>query len=121
MKPGSSIRPETRRTIAVTLLSVGLASALTIVLTAPADPGPDGTGPTDSKRFLREMEVFGGKANLLASEARLGLEGLFQGRALGGTVAVLTLAAVFLFWLATVPLPPGGGGGEGPGPGASPP
>ena len=95
------------KNLVAAILTVGLGSAVAIYLSAPSSPaGPLGPDPNDSKRYLRDMEVYGGKANLLASQFREWLGSLFQGRSLAFTVAVLTvLLALAVWWLAT-PLPP---------------
>ena len=96
-----------RRFIAAAILAAGLGSALVIYLTAtPAPPNPFGYEPEDTKRYLREMEVYGGKANVLASEFRKWFESLWHGRQLAVTVICLTLLLLFLFLFASTPLPP---------------
>jgi len=96
-----------RRLIAVAILLAGLGSALVIYFTAtPAAPNPLGYEPEDTKRYLREMEVYGGKANVLASEFRKWFESLWQGRQLAVTVVCLTLLLLFFFLFASTPLPP---------------
>jgi predicted MFS family arabinose efflux permease len=52
------------------------------------------------------MAVYGGEANVLAAELREWLGRLWHGRRLAGTLAVLTLVVLFVFWVATTPLPP---------------
>lgn len=62
-----------RRAGALAILFVGLASSLAIYLTAkPPAPNPLGYEPEDSKQYLRNMEVYGGRSNLIASELREG-------------------------------------------------
>jgi hypothetical protein len=116
------------RLVSAAILIVGLVSAIVIyygAVQAPADPLGD---PEDSKKYLHDMELYGGKANLLATEARDWLHGLWHGRRLAFTVAVLAGLAAAGFRLAAIPLPPlddepddGGGsdasgeGGEGGG------
>jgi hypothetical protein len=52
----------------------------------------------NTKTYEYQMEVYGGKANLLATEVHDSLAGLFQGRQLPVTVAVLSvIVAVMLF------------------------
>jgi hypothetical protein len=96
-----------RRLIAGAILFAGLGSALVIFLTAtPAPANPLGYEPEDTKKYLREMEVYGGKANVLASEFRKWFESLWHGRQLAVTVVCLTLILLFLFLFASTPLPP---------------
>jgi hypothetical protein len=54
----------------------------------------DGRRPPDdelpeTKVYLRQQEMYGGQANVLATEIREGFAGLWHGKPLGVTVAVL--------------------------------
>ena len=99
------------------ILMVGFGCALAIYLTASATPdGPLGSDPNDSKRYLRDMEMYGGKANLIASQFREGLAGLFQGRPLAFTVAFLAVLLAFAVWFFGTPLPPDPPPGDRTGP-----
>jgi hypothetical protein len=96
-----------RRLKAIAILVAGLGSALVIFLTATAAPAnPLGYEPEDTKRYIREMEVYGGKANVLASEFRKWFEGLWHGRSLAGTVVFLTLLCLLFYLFVSTPLPP---------------
>lgn len=96
-----------RRFIAIAILVAGLGSALVIYLTAaPVPANPLGYDPEDSKQYLRQMEVYGGKANELASEFRQWFESLWHGRRLAVSVACLTLVFLLFFLVASTPLPP---------------
>lgn len=96
-----------RRLIAGAILLAGLGSALVIYFTAtPAPANPFGYEPEDTKKYLREMEVYGGKANVLASEFRRWFEGFWHGRQLAFTVVCLTLLLLFFFLFVSTPLPP---------------
>jgi len=104
------------RMISVTVLIAGLAAA--IVIYASAVPPPDnplGSEPEDSKQYLRQMELYGGKANLLAAEIRQWFDGLWHGRSLAFTVAVLAALLAAGFRLAAIPLPPLADGDAGSG------
>ncbi len=48
-------------------------------------------GPEDSKKYMRDLELYGGKANVLANEFRLWLVGLWQGKSLAFTIAFITV------------------------------
>jgi len=52
------------------------------------------------------VEVYGGRANVLASDVREWLEGLWQGRALAFTVASLSALLAAVVFIALTPLPP---------------
>jgi len=97
------------------ILATGFAGAVLIWFTAP-DPAanPLGYEFRDSKAYLRNMEMFGGKANLLSAEFREWLTGMFQGRSLAFTVAFLTALLALGIWLFATPVPPAGGGKDGP-------
>ncbi len=51
------------------------------------------------------MEEYGGTANVLASEAREWLQGLWHGRRLAITIACLSLLAAGVAFIALTPLP----------------
>ncbi len=86
------------------ILLAGLASAIWIYRTAENGPRDvlgyeqgNGTvypvGPEDSKKYLRDLELYGGKANVLADEFRRWFIGLWQGKSLAFTVGSI---AVFI-------------------------
>jgi hypothetical protein len=96
-----------RRLVAIAILVTGFGSALVIYVTAtPVPANPLGYDPEDTKQYLREMEVYGGKANVLGSEFRQWFESLWHGRRLAVTVVCLTLTLLLFFWVASTPLPP---------------
>ncbi len=84
--------PQTRlRVVAVAVLIAGLVSAVWIYLAAqPPKPNPLGYEPEDSKQYLREVQMYGGTANLLATELREWIGSLWHGKRLAYTVAVLS-------------------------------
>jgi hypothetical protein len=93
-----------RRLVAAAILLVGAAAALALLLAAGSDTGnPYGSRPEDSKSYLRQMELYGGKANVLASEIREWFNGLWHGRALARTVACLSALLSAVAWVALRP------------------
>jgi hypothetical protein len=87
------------RLIAGSLLAAGYAIALaTFLLIAPGGTNPLGFEPEDSKKYLRDMEVYGGKVNLLASQIRGAWSGLWHGRNLAFTIAALSTLLALAFW-----------------------
>jgi len=81
------------------ILALGLAGALTIYIAAgPQSSDPPGYDPMDNKKYLRELELYGGKANVLFVEFQQWFSGLWHGRPLAGTVAVLSVLLAFAFW-----------------------
>jgi hypothetical protein len=94
------------RLIAGVVLIVGLATAAAIYFTAE-DDAPLSTSyvivldPATSKAYVRDLERFGGKAAVLFDEFNRWLAGRWHGRALGITIAWLSVgAAGLLYWVA---------------------
>ena len=86
---------------------VGFVSAIWIYLTAPAPLGnPLGYEPEDSKQYIRDLERYGGKANVFATELTDWFNGLWHGRRLAFTVACITVLVAGVLLLASIPLPP---------------
>jgi MFS family permease len=84
---------------------VGFASAIWIYLTAGAAPGnPLGYDPEDSKRYLRDLERYGGKANIVAGEITDWFNGLWHGRRLAFIVACVTVIVAGALLLAAIPM-----------------
>ena len=102
-------RDRRRRHLAVAtgILLAGLAAAVVIYVraTATAD-APLEFSPDTSKRYLRDLELYGGTANVLAVEAKTWWDGLWHGTSLAYTVAALALLAALAYAFLTVVLPP---------------
>ena len=96
------------------MLLVGLGGALVIFLTAdPVVEDPLLNDPRGQKKFHRELRMIGGTANLLSAEFQEWFASIWQGQALAGTVAVLTIGATVTFrFIATFPPAPGRKDGE---------
>jgi hypothetical protein len=58
-----------------------------------------------SKKVAHDMEVYGGRANVLADDFREWFAGLWRGRNLAGTVAVLTVLTALVYRFIAAPLP----------------
>ena len=97
--------------IGAIVLLVGLAIAFLIYYTAGNDSRDilgyeQGSGsvyavkPEDSKKYLRDMELYGGKANVLADEFRRWFVGLWHGESLAFTVGCITIFISFVFFYA---------------------
>jgi len=87
------------RQITAGLLAAGLGAAVFIYLSAaPNGPNPLGYEPEDTKKYLRDLELYGGKVNVLATQFMGWWNGLWHGRNLAYTVGWLTLLAALLFW-----------------------
>jgi hypothetical protein len=97
-------------TIAFLVLLFGLCTAVIVYERAANAPtqvlgyeqGEDGTIypilPEDSKKYQRDLKLYGGTANVLADQMRRSITGLFEGKTLGITIGCLTvLTALILF------------------------
>ncbi len=106
--------PEPRRThvrlLTAAILLVGLGTAVAIHRIAqPKAPNPLGYEPEDTKKYLRELERVGGKANVVATQFMRWFDGLWQGQQLATTTAALTLGLAAGFWFVASPPPDGRG------------
>ena len=101
------------RLVSRAILAVGFASAVVIYFVNTAPPA-SGYELEDSKKYLREMEVYGGKANVLAAGFRHWLNGLWHGRSLAFTVAVISVFLALAYRFVATPLPTDVDGDAGP-------
>ena len=102
--PGRRRRPWTpeERLRAATrgIVAVGFLAAVIVYITAgPPPQNPLGYDPLQTKAYRHELEVFGGKANVIVAEFQDWFDGLWHGRQLAWTIAVLSLIAAYLFQL----------------------
>jgi hypothetical protein len=102
--------------ISVIILLVGLGSAVLIYRTAENDSnsvlGYEIIGgqaypimPEDSKMYLRDLQLYSGKAGVFADEFRRWFVGLWYGKSLAFTVAYITLFVSFVVFYAANHLP----------------
>ncbi|HMK75670.1 MAG TPA: hypothetical protein VK568_05755 [Thermodesulfobacteriota bacterium] len=61
--------------------------------------------PEDSKKYQRDLELYGGKANMLMDQLRRGFAGLWHGKSLALTVACLSILISFGVFYAANHLP----------------
>lgn len=104
----SSSNPSTRsfsldtsrfRSIAVLIFFIGMLSSIVIFFTDhPASENFLGYDPTDNKMYLHDLQVFGGKINIIAVEFTRWFYGLWQGKTLSYTVALITVVVASIFW-----------------------
>ena len=97
-------RPRLERIHAITaaIVTVGLGSAAVIYWRAArAISTAIDLEPKDSKKYLRELEYIGGKANILANDLRHWFTGLWQGKTLASTVIWISLIVAVVFWFVT--------------------
>ncbi len=102
--------------ISAIILLVGLGSAIWIYQTAENHASgvlgyEEGGGsvypvmPQDSKKYLRDLELYGGKANVLMDELRRGFVGLWHGKLLAFTVGCISIFVSFGVFYAANHLP----------------
>jgi hypothetical protein len=100
------LSPKRLQLLTRSVLAAGFGAAAVIWVVATAQPeNPLGYDPLETKQFRHDLELYGGKANLLAAEFREWFVGLFQGRTLAYTVAVLTVLLVLVLRFFLTPLP----------------
>ena len=97
--------------IAVVVLVTGLLGSLSVYVTAGSEAGNvlgyDVAGgelhpisPDESKTYRHDLEVYGGKANVLMDKFIRWFDGLWHGKALAFTIASFTALISFSFFLA---------------------
>ena len=92
--------PQARiRAVSRAILVLGFAAAVVIYLTAQPPPA-------NPLGYLHDLEVYGGKANVIAAEFRDWFDSLWHGKRLAFTVAALSVIAAFAFKFFATPLPP---------------
>ncbi len=99
-------RTRTLRILSHAILIAGLLAALVIYRTAAPPPEDPLGNMEDSKQSLRQLEMYGGQANVFAYELRRWFGGLWQGTSLAITVAFLATILAAGCRLAAIPLPP---------------
>jgi hypothetical protein len=78
--------------LALVILAVGLVSAVIIYFTAGEVPENVLVSETeDFKKYVRSLELYGGKANVLAVEFMNWFNGLWRGKSLAYTIGVITI------------------------------
>ena len=84
--------PDQLRWISYVIFGAGILISVVIYVTArPPMEHPFGYNPMNTKIFLRELELYGGKGNILAAEFREWFVGLWQGKNLSYTIAGITV------------------------------
>ncbi len=102
-----------RNAVSMGILLAGFLAACVVYVRAGA-PADQGAAPEDSKQYVREMELYGGKANLLAGELREWLGGLWHGRSLAFTLLALSALVAGAVRFALTPTPREGETGAPP-------
>jgi hypothetical protein len=102
--------------VTAVVLLAGLGSAIFIYLTAEDESESvlryEIVGgyvypirPEDSKKYIHDLELYGGKANVLANEFIGWFVGLWHGKSLAFTVAFITIFISFGFFFFVKHLP----------------
>ncbi len=94
--------------LAAIILFAGLGSSALIYLTTGSGPGNELSGgdiylvrPEDSKMYRHDLEVYGGKANVLMDEFMRWFAGLWRGKQLALTITCITVVMSFaVFYIA---------------------
>jgi hypothetical protein len=94
--------------LAAVILLAGLASSALIYLTAWSGQADELSGgdiylmrPEDSKMYRHDLEVYGGKANVLMDEFMRWFAGLWHGKQLALTITCITVVITFaVFYIA---------------------
>lgn len=83
--------------VSLVLLLLGLGTALGLYLTAqPPERDPFGN-PLTSKKYLHELRVMGGNANVAFAEFEAWLQSLWQGKTRAATAGVGTVLLTLIF------------------------
>ncbi len=93
--------PGRLRFAAALVLTGGLAGAVIVYLRAGETPDAELLEEFEnSKAYRHDLELYGGKLNLLLNDLARWFDGLWHGRSLAATLVVLTCAAAGLLLLA---------------------
>jgi hypothetical protein len=97
--------------IAASVLITGLSVSVMVFVTTPAEDDESNVGiyiPSthNSKKYRGDLERIGGKAAVAAAEFNDWFDNLWHGRRLAGTLAVLSVGASLLCFLASRIPPP---------------
>ncbi len=96
----------TAKRVSLGILAAGLLSAAVLFVAMPENADdPMQRDPLAEKKYLRQLERIGGKANVLSSEIREWLDSLWHGKRLAATVAVSSAVVAWGFWF-FMTLPP---------------
>src|SRR5262249_15294944 len=90
------------RFVAAVILIAGLAGAVWIYVSAVPPEDALGDDPMLSKQYRRDLELYGGKANVLAVQLMGWFESLWHGTRLAYTIACVAVLLAGLLWFAAV-------------------
>ncbi len=99
--------PRRLKCVVAVILFGGFSAAAAIYVNASLHPDDSSDYQfEDSKRYMRELELYGGKANVVARDFRLWFASLWHGRNLAFTVGFLTVLLALAVLFFGVPIPP---------------
>lgn len=94
-----NLEPRHLRWLSYAILIIGICSTVFLYATATPPPEPPlGYDPFASKKYVRDLELYGGKINILAVEFRQWFDRLWRGKNLSYTIAFLTVILSYIFW-----------------------
>ena len=99
--------PPRLKRLTIAILAAGFTASVAVFIAARPEPeNPLGYEPLETKKYLHDLQLYGGTANVLAAEFEDWFTGLWHGRNLAYTLAVLTVLLVLAlrFFLAPIPL-----------------
>jgi hypothetical protein len=86
--------------VAISILAIGWSIAAAVYLAAsPVAFDADAYDLQHSRKYVREVEVLGGKTALLTNELNTWVAGLWHGTKLAYTIAVITVGVAATSWL----------------------
>ena len=86
--------------VTILMLIAGMGSAVVIYMTAgSSDESALVSEFEESKRYMHDLELYGGKANVIANKFMHWFVGLWHGQALAFTVAFLSVVISFSYFL----------------------
>lgn len=93
--------------VTTAIICAGVLAAVAVFFTA----GEPAVNPLvdqleNSKVYQRSLELYGGKANLLAAQFNLWFASLWHGRELAGTILLITALVAGIYYFIASPLPP---------------
>lgn len=103
-----ALRAEARvKRVTIVILAIGFGAAIVAFFAAAPQPAnPLGYDPMDTKRYLHDLQMYGGTANVLAAQFRDWFTSLWYGRNLAYTIAVITVIVVVVYRFFAVPVYP---------------
>jgi hypothetical protein len=91
--------PRQLRLLSYVIFTIGILSAVFIYVTAsPPSQHPLGYDPLASKKYLRDLELYGGKINIIAVEFRQWFIRLWRGKNLAYTITCITVILSSILW-----------------------